>query len=270
MEILFSLVIIGGMGLVFGGLLSFAAQRFAVEEDARVETICDLLPGANCGACGFPGCISFAEKIVTGNVNVSSCIPGGKAVCDNICEVMGVASVASETKLVAEVYCLGSRDIAPDRFEYHGVKDCKAAMSFGGGFKGCTYGCLGLGTCAECCPFDALHMAANGLPVVDLERCTGCGICVKACPRNIIRMVSADRIGKYVPCNSRDKGKVVREVCEVGCIGDKACAKACPQDAIYFEENLAFIDSSKCDDCGKCVDACKRRIIKDVPRVHHA
>ncbi len=270
MDILLSLVIIGGLGLIFGGLLAYVAQRFTVEEDARVETICDLLPGANCGACGFPGCINFAENIVKGNVSVSSCIPGGKTVCDNICEVMGVDSVASESKMVAEVYCLGTRDVAPDKFEYQGVRDCKAAMAYSGGFKACSYGCLGLGTCAECCPFDALHMGANGLPVVDLERCTGCGICVKACPRGIIRIVNADRIGKYVPCNSKDKGKVVREVCEVGCIGDKACVKACPNDAIVVEDNLAVIDSSKCDDCGKCVEVCKRRIIKDVVKVHHA
>ena len=270
MDLLTALLVIGSMGLVFGGLLAFAANRFAVEEDARVETICDLLPGANCGACGFPGCISFAENVVGGKVDVSSCVPGGKDACDSICEVMGVDSVASEAKKVAEVYCLGTRDVAPDKFEYHGVRDCKAAMAYSGGFKACTHGCLGLGTCADCCPFDALHMGANGLPLVDLERCTGCGICVKACPRSIIRIVNADRRGKYVPCNSKDKGKVVRQVCEVGCLGDKACVKACTQDAIVVEEFLAVIDSSKCDDCGKCVEVCKRMIIKDVVKVHHA
>ena len=269
MDLILSLAIIGGLGLFFGGLLAFAAQRFAVEEDPRVETICDLLPGANCGACGFPGCINFAENIVKGSTNVNSCIPGGKAVCDSICNVMGVASVASDTKHVAEVYCIGSSALAPDRFEYHGVKDCKAAMAYSGGFKACAYGCLGLGTCAACCPFDALKMGADGLPLVDPERCTGCGICVKACPRNIIRIVTADRHGKYVPCNSRDSGKVVREACEVGCIGCKACVKACPQGAITVTDNLAVIDSAKCDDCGKCVPSCRRNIIKDVLKIHH-
>lgn len=269
MELFTALAVIGGMGLVFGGLLAFAASHFAVEEDARVETICDLLPGANCGACGFPGCISFAENVILGKADVSACIPGGKDTCDSVCEVLGVDSVAAETKNVAEIYCLGSRDVAPDKFEYQGVRDCKAALAYSGGFKACSYGCLGLGTCADSCPFDALHMGADGLPVVDLERCTGCAICVKACPRGIIRIVDADRAGKFVPCNSKDKGKIVREVCEIGCIGDKACVKACPQDAIVVEDNLAVIDSSKCDDCGKCVEVCRRRIIKDVKRVHH-
>lgn len=270
MELFTALIVIGGMGLVFGGLLAVAAKHFAVEEDARVETICDLLPGANCGACGFPGCISFAENVVGLKADASGCIPGGKDICDSICKVMGIDSVGSEVKKVAEISCLGSRDVAPDKFEYHGVRDCNAALAFSGGFKACKYGCLGLGTCAESCPFDALHMGDNGLPIVDRERCTACGICVKACPRDLIRIANADRICKYVPCNSKDKGKVVREVCEVGCTGCKACVKACPQDAIVVEDSLAVIDSSKCDNCGECVDACRRSIIKDAAKVHHA
>ena len=263
-------ILIGGMGLVFGSLLAIAANHFAVEEDDRVETIQDLLPGANCGTCGFPSCLSYAENIVAGNVDACNCAPGGKEVADSINEFMGVDSVACKAKQVAEVYCLGCRDVAPDKFEYHGVRDCKAAMAHSGGFKACAHGCLGLGTCADSCPFDALHMGANGLPVVDRERCTGCGICVKACPKNIIRTVDADRGGKYVPCNSRDKGKIVRQVCEVGCTGCRICVKACPRDAIVVEENLAVIDSSKCDDCGMCQEACKRRIIKCVEKVQHA
>ena len=266
MDFVLSLGIIGGLGLIFGGLLAVAAQKFAVEEDVRVETICDLLPGANCGACGFPGCISFAEKVVSGQVSVDCCIPGGKEVCDNVCEVLGVASVASEGKKVAEVFCIGSEDVAPNKFEYHGVQDCKAAMMFGGGFKACTYGCLGLGTCVHVCPFDAIHMAANGLPVVNDDKCTGCGICVKACPRSIIHIVDKDRVGMVVLCNSKDRGKITREVCEVGCIGCKACLKACPNDAIVVENNLSYIDTDKCNECGECVEVCKRQGIKSISK----
>jgi len=269
MEPFVALGVIGGLGLIFGGLLAYAAQRFVVEEDARVETICDLLPGANCGACGFPGCINFAEKVVKGEAGVDCCVAGGKDVCDSICEVLGVEAIASEAKKIAEVYCLGTKDVAYDLFEYHGVKDCKAAMMYSGGFKACKYGCLGLGTCVEVCPFDAMHMGENGLPQIDLERCTGCGICAKACPRGVIRIVDADRIGKVVLCSSKDRGKVTRQVCEVGCIACNACVKACPNEAIVLQDNLAYIDSTKCDDCGKCVEACPRGIIKSVHSVVH-
>ncbi len=268
MDLIQALAIIGGLGLLFGGLLAVAAQRFAVEEDPRVETICDLLPNANCGACGWPGCISFAENVVCGEAPVDGCIPAGKETINSICELLGLESVASEERRVAVVYCIGTPDVAPDRFEYHGVKDCNAAQKMSGGFKACQYGCLGLDTCVEVCPFEAIHPGSQGIPIVDEEKCTGCGICVKACPRDIIQIEKADRGGKYVPCNSKDRGKTTRQVCEVGCIGDKACVKACPQDAIVVEENLAYIDSDKCDDCGECVKVCKRGIIRDVGKVY--
>ena len=267
MDLITALVVIGGMGLIFGGMLAVFASKFAVEEDARVETICDLLPGANCGACGFPGCVAFAEQVVAGSASVDACIPGGKGTCDNICEVLGVESVASEQRKIAEVYCIGSFDVAPNKFDYHGVQECKAAVLMGGGFKACQYGCLGLGDCARACPFDGVTMGKNGLPIIDLERCTACGSCVKACPRDIIRVVNADRIGKAVLCNSKDRGKATRQACEIGCTGCKACVKVCPQEAIVIEDNLAYIDSSKCDDCGECVEACPRDIIKDVSKV---
>ncbi len=267
MDLVMALVVIGGLGLIFGGVLAFAANKFYVEEDPRVETICDLLPGANCGACGFPGCVAFAEQVVAGNASVDACIPGGGGTCDNICEVLGVESVASEGRKIAEVYCIGSPDVAPEKFEYHGVEDCQAAALFHGGFKACKYGCLGLGTCARACPFGGVTMGENKLPIIDLSRCTACGSCVKACPRDIIRIVDADRVGKTVLCNSKDKGKATRQACEIGCTGCKACLKACPQEAITVEDNLAYIDHTKCDDCGECVEACPRDIIKDVSKV---
>lgn len=267
MDFVVSFTILGGLGIVFGSLLAYAAKRFAVEEDPRVDTVCDLLPGANCGACGYAGCVNYAEEVVKGNAAADLCIPGGKEVCDEVCKVLGIESVSSDSRKIAEVYCLGSKDVAPDKFEYHGVPDCKAAEALGGGFKKCSYGCLGFGNCTEVCPFDAITMGENGLPQVDIERCSGCGICAKACPRGIIRIVNADRKGKVVLCSSQDRGKVARQACEVGCIGCKACVKACPQEAIVVENNLAYIDNDKCDDCGKCVEACKRDIIKDVPKV---
>ena len=267
MDFIVAFVILGGLGVIFGSLLAFAAKKFAVEEDPRVEKVSDVLPGANCGACGYAGCTNFAEEVVGGNAPPDLCIPGGKDVIDQVCSILGMESIASDEKKIAEVYCLGIKDVAPERFEYQGVPDCEAAANFGGGFKACTYGCLGFGNCVDVCPFDALSMGEDGLPHIVLERCTGCGICAKACPRGIIRVVNANRRGKVVLCSSKDRGKTARQACEVGCIGCKACVKACPQEAIVVEENLAYIDNEKCDNCGKCVDACKRDIIKDVPKV---
>ena len=264
MNIVYAFAVLGGLGLLIGGLLSYAAQRFAVEEDERVEIVADVLPNANCGACGYPGCINFAEKVVAGSAPVDSCIPGGKAVTDRICEILGQETVASDTKKVAVIFCLGTKDIAPDKFEYHGVPDCKAAMMYGGGFKVCEYGCLGLGTCVEVCPFDALSMGEDGLPVVDWERCTACGICVKACPRGVIRILEADRPTRVVLCNSKARGRATRNACEVGCIGCKACVRACPQEAVVVENFLAYIDPAKCDFCGECIESCKRDIIKEL------
>jgi Na+-translocating ferredoxin:NAD+ oxidoreductase RNF subunit RnfB len=257
-----SFAVIGGIALFFGIIIAFTAKRFAVEEDPRVEAMVEVLPGANCGACGYAGCTSYAENVVAASAPVDSCIPGGKAVSDNICEIMGVAAVASAGRKIAEVRCIGTCEVAADRFEYHGVPDCKAALMMGG-LKVCAYGCLGLGNCVAVCPFDAIAMGENGLPLVNTEKCTGCGLCGTVCPRSIIQVVTEKLNVKYVPCNSKAKGKETRDSCQVGCIACKACIKACPNEAIIVEDNLAVIDSEKCDNCSKCVEACKRMIIKD-------
>jgi len=260
-------IVVGAMGLVLGGIIVFAAQKFYVEEDPRIEEITDKLPGANCGACGFAGCAALAESMIADNSLVDKCIPGGKAVVDIVCSILGIAAVASAGRQIAEVRCIGSCDIAANRYEYQGVPDCKAAGMMVGGPKACKYGCLGLGNCASACPFDALVMGENGLPIVDTVKCTGCGVCAKACPRGIIHVVVEKPNVKYVPCNSKDKGKATRDSCEAGCIACKACIKACPNEAISVDDNLAAVDREKCDNCGKCVEACKRLIIKDVAKV---
>ncbi len=262
-DVIYAIAVLGGLGLFFGGLLSYVAQRFEVDEDPRVEMIVDFLPGANCGACGSSGCVNLAEKMVRGEAPSDSCPACGKAVCDDICKILGVEPGPPDIKKIAAVFCLGTNDVAVSRFEYRGVQDCKAALMFGGGFKACNYGCLGLGTCVHVCPFDAIHMGEKGLPVVEPERCTGCGLCAKACVRGIIHIINAEKSTKAVLCNSKDRGKITRQVCEVGCIGCKACVKACPQEAIVVNNNLAVIDEEKCNKCGKCVEVCPRGTIQE-------
>lgn len=262
-----TVLILGSLSLLFGALLAYAARRFAVQEDPRVEAILDALDGSNCGACGLGGCKAYAESVAAGESAPDLCVPGGEETARALGEVLGQEIDCSTGRCVAEVACIGSPDVAYEKFEYDGVPDCKFADKYMGGFKACDYGCLGLGTCVESCPFDAITMGDNKLPRVDEDICTGCGVCVKACPRDIMRIVDYERKGKVVPCNSRDKGKKTREVCEVGCIGCRACVKVCPQEAIVVENYLAFIDHHKCDDCGACVEKCPRPIIKDIGKV---
>ncbi|HHW27618.1 MAG TPA: RnfABCDGE type electron transport complex subunit B [Firmicutes bacterium] len=252
-------VFLGLAGLSIGLLLALAAKKFKVEEDARVSAIISVLPGANCGGCGYPGCAGFAAAVAEGKAPVSGCIVGGNPVAEKISEIMGVAA-QSVSPLVAVVYCQGDNEQAAKIAEYEGITDC-AALNMLGGDKECTYGCLGLGSCVRACKFDAMYMNDKGLPVVITEKCTGCGACVRACPRGVIDLAPADK-EVHVRCRSYDKGPVVRKYCKVGCIACTACVRACPQKAITMDRGtLAKIDYSLCDNCGICSTKCPVKTI---------
>ncbi len=251
---------LGAIGLFFGLALAYASQKFAVDTDPKVEAIEEILPGANCGACGYPGCGAFAEAVANGETSIDGCTPGGEATANNIADILGVSHDASQEKYIAEVVCLGGREHCKEQFDYNGIQDCRAAMMYENGFKACEYGCIGLGTCERVCPFDAITMQDNGLPHIDPELCKGCNRCKNICPKQVIRMIN-ENTRHHVRCNSLDKGKVVRKVCEVGCIGCGVCAKVCPVDAITIENNLAYIDSHECINCGKCKEKCPRDCI---------
>lgn len=242
------------LGCVFGGLLAFASNVFAVEVDEREEKILGTLPGANCGGCGYPGCAAFAGAVVKGEAPINGCPVGGADVAAKVGSIMGL-EVDSSVKKVALVHCRGTKAIAPDRYKYEGIATCQAANQVGGGFKGCQYGCLGLGDCVNACNFDALHIGEDGLPIVDKEKCVSCGKCVQACPRNLIELVDETK-KVHVLCSSHDRGASVKKVCAEGCIGCGICAKACPKDAISIVNNLAVIDYDKCVNCGLCAKKC--------------
>ncbi|NLG79526.1 MAG: RnfABCDGE type electron transport complex subunit B [Firmicutes bacterium] len=251
---------LGLMGAVFGLALALAAKRFAIEQNPRQDRIAEVLPGANCGGCGFPGCSGLAAAIVAGKAPVDGCPVGGAAVAAKVAAIMGVEAGAAKQRKVARVLCQGGPDNCGSRFVYDGLSDCKAAQLVGGGAKACAYGCLGLGSCVAACSFDALHMGPDGLPVVDEEGCTSCGRCVAACPRGIIQLVPASQ-SVTVLCRSCARGAEVRKTCKVGCIGCGLCVKACPTGAITIENNLAVIDPAKCDACGRCVEKCPTKCI---------
>lgn len=259
--VLTAILSVGGLGLIFGVGLALAAKRFAVRVDPRVEEILEALPGANCGACGYAGCLGFAQAVVEGKAPVDGCMPGGAAVARELGKIMG-EEVGEGIKKTAFVQCRGGRDKAKQKFSYQGLENCGAASLISGGPKACRYGCLGFGDCVKVCPFDAIRMGEDGIPVVDDEKCTGCGLCVQACPRRIITLLPTSQ-KVFVGCISKDKGGLVRKTCTVGCIGCGICAKKCPSEAITIEDNYAWFDYDKCINCGICAYVCPTKAIVD-------
>lgn len=258
--VLVSLVSMGTMGVLFGAGLAWASRKFAVESDGRIDEIEECLPGANCGGCGYPGCRGFAEAIVTTGAPCDGCPVSSSAAAARIAEIMGVTIEESSERLVALVHCGGGHTEAKNRADYVGIDDCRAASIVASGAKGCEYGCLGLASCVKACPFDAMTMGPNGLPIVDDAKCTACGRCVVACPRALISLVPVTN-KVHVLCRSFGRGRDVRDNCSVGCIGCKACERVCEDDAIHVTDFLAEIDYSKCTNCGSCAQKCPTKAI---------
>ncbi len=251
--------ILGGLGVIFGVVLSFASKVFVVETNPQVDAVRNVLPGVNCGACGFPGCDGLAEGIVLGKAAITSCSVGGQPVAEKIAEVMGVETQVMD-KEVATVLCQGNIDLAKSKYNYIGIKDCRAQNMVSGGAKSCFYGCLGCGTCKDVCEFGAIEIV-NGLAVIDRDKCTTCKKCLAICPKNLIKLVPYEQ-QTFVRCNSSEKGKDVRGKCNIGCIGCGICAKNCPVDAIEIRDNLAYIDYEKCINCGLCAEKCPTKAIE--------
>lgn len=256
-----AVLVLGGAGLVLGTGLAFVAVKIAVPPDERVAAVRERLPGANCGACGFPGCDGLAAALVKGEAKPDACSAGGPSTAAAVAEVLGLEADAGE-RLVVHVHCVGSDAKARRSYLYQGIDDCRAAALMpGGGPKACSFGCVGLGTCAKVCPFDALTMdEAAGLPVVDREKCTGCGICTQACPKGIMALVPVSQ-ATVVSCRNLDKGPQVRKVCSAGCIACGLCVRQCPQKTISLVNNVAYIDPAGCDGCGICAEKCPTKCI---------
>lgn len=261
MQFLYAAAALGGAGLVFGVLLALAARAFAVTTDPRVDAVREELPGANCGACGYAGCTNFAEAVVEGKAKAAECIPGGGETVKVISALLGQEATVTVPQ-AAVVFCIGDKQAAKELFIYDGIQDCAVAMKYADGFKACSYGCLGLGSCVRACPFEAIEMSSSGLPVVLRDKCVGCGLCAKACPRRIIHILPKGNTGRLIYCSSQERGKGVTLACAVGCMACRACLKACPQEAISMQGNLAVIDLQKCTDCGECVLKCKPGTIR--------
>jgi len=257
--IIWTIAIISGLGLVLALALYLVAQRFKVVEDPRIEEVEKVMPGANCGGCGFAGCHAFADSAVKApNLDNHYCPVGGNEVMKQVAAILGF-EVKAKAPMVAVVRCNGNCEVRPRTNEYDGVKSCRVKASLYAGDTGCAFGCLGCGDCVAACKFGALSMdPETGLPVVDEEKCTGCGACTKACPKHLIELRNKGPKGMrvYVSCMNQDKGPVAKKACANACIGCGICAKTCTHGAIVVENNVAYIDYSKCKLCRECEAVC--------------
>ena len=262
--ILVAVISLGAIGLISAVILYVASKKFAEYEDPRIAQVAEVLPQANCGGCGLPGCSGFAAACVkAGSLEGKMCPVGGQPTMEKVASILGLEAAASEPK-VAVVRCNGTCANRPKLTQYDGVRSCVVANSTFGGETGCTFGCLGCGDCVSACQFDAIHMnPETGLPEVDESKCTACGACSKACPRNIIEIRQKGKNNRrvYVLCVNKDKGAVARKACAAACIGCGKCVKVCPFEAITLENNLDYIDTAKCKSCRKCEMECPQQAI---------
>lgn len=265
--ILVAVIVLGAIGLVAAVVLYVCSKKFAVKEDPRIAEVAALLPQANCGGCGYPGCGGLADALVKGADNGSIdgllCPVGGQEVMGKVADLLGMAMANSEP-LVAVVRCQGTCENRPRIAEYSGLRTCTAMHACGAGETACGFGCLGCGDCVKACQFGAIVLnPETGIPEVDEEKCTSCGACVKACPRRIIELRKKGIKGRrvYVSCVNKDKGPIAMKGCKVACIGCGKCEKECPFEAITIENNLSYINPDKCKSCRKCEKVCPTHAI---------
>jgi electron transport complex protein RnfB len=241
-----SVMVLGGVGLTFGVLIALANKKLKVWEDPRIDAVVDILPGANCGACGYAGCRAFAEGVVEGVVAPAGCTVMGEAEREDLAEFLGV-DAGDAVKTVARLLCAGGTDVAPRKAEYHGLASCGAAVAVSGGGKGCAWGCVGFGDCQVVCDFDAIEMTGNGLPLVDVEKCTACGDCVEACPLDLFVLMPMDQ-HLIVQCRNLLEGDEAEAVCAVACTACGRCVQDAAPGLIEIRQGLAVIDYDRIQD----------------------
>ncbi len=235
-----SVAILGGVGMTFGALIALANARFRVEEDPRVDALSDILPGANCGACGFAGCRAFAEAVIDGRTPPAKCTVMSEGEREDVSDLLGVDAGAIDRQ-VARLLCAGGSDVAPRKASYIGLESCAAAVAVSGGGKGCAWGCVGFGDCAVACDFDAIRMGPTDLPIVDVEKCTACNDCVEVCPLDLFALYPVDD-HLFVQCRNLLDGDAAEAVCSVACTACKRCVQDAADGLISIRQGLAVID----------------------------
>lgn len=257
-----AILLVVAVGAACGVMLSIASKVFFVPVDETAAALREVLPGANCGGCGFAGCDDYANSMAADrSLACNKCPVGGASVAAKLAEILGVEAGSAE-KQVAVVMCNGNKDVTKSLLQYEGPKSCKAAKQLFGGNKLCSFGCLGLGDCEAACNYDSIRVI-NGVAKVDRNSCVACGACVNTCPQKLIR-IAPEKNQVICFCHNTDKGGVTRKACEVGCIGCKKCETTCKFDAVHVNDNLAFIDPEKCKNCGMCAKVCPTGAIQNL------
>lgn len=254
MPILIPVILLSGIALVCGIVLTVSSVLFGVKEDETAVAVRECLPGANCGACGFSGCDGYAKALSDGTTTKTNlCVPGGDDCAQAVAAILGTEA-EDVVERVAYVACNGTCEVVEKKHNYQGHQSCLTANMAYSGDRFCNYACLGYGDCVKVCPQNAIAVE-NGVARVNPQKCIGCGICVRECPNGIIHLIN-DTSRVVVECSNHDKGAQTRKYCSNGCIGCMKCQKTCPNGAITVKDNLATIDYSLCTGCGECVKVC--------------
>ncbi|MDR1971787.1 MAG: RnfABCDGE type electron transport complex subunit B [Treponema sp.] len=249
------------LAFVLGAALGIFRKIFAVPEDPLFGRIREALPGANCGACGYPGCDGYAAAVAAGNAGVGACSVGGKETAEKLSALMGVSARVIST--VTVLACQGSTLHAAVKGTYTGLRTCRGAKLSAGGTKLCAWGCLGFGDCVKKCKFGALSLGDRGLPKVDYAKCTGCRLCIAECPQQILKGIPRDQKGALVLCSNRNANRPqVSKSCKIACIKCGLCVKNCPQQCIDLSGNIPVVDYTKCTSCGTCTEKCPTKVFK--------
>lgn len=265
--IIYTILLALVIGFVLGLLLGLFKKIFAVQVDPKVQEVRDALSGANCGGCGYAGCDAFAEAVVSGEASVTGCVAGGAAVADKVADIMGVSAESAAPK-IAFLACAGTKDCAKQKGEYEGVKTCAAAQLTMNGTKKCDFGCIGFGDCVEACPFGAISMSKDGIPVVDAKKCVGCGKCAKTCPKHLFVLINENTAGAIARCsNHSDNKPQIKKDCSVGCFKCGMCARKCPVGCIDLSSGIPQIDYNQCVSCGECVAACPDKVLTLIGKI---
>lgn len=259
---IFTPTVIGGaIALVMAIVIMIVYRLFAVKVDEKAAAVNEILPGVNCGGCGYSGCMGYAEALASGaDADPTKCTAGGADTAEALAAYLGVEAGIYIPK-VAHVHCQGDTAHTKKRYKYTGTQNCASAHSLFSGPNACTYGCLGFGDCVAVCEFGALYIE-DGIAKVDHTHCTACGKCVDVCPKQLIQMIPKHEAATVCTCNNHWPGNVIRKHCTIGCIGCTRCVRECPSGAIKMEENLAVIDQYACTHCGNCVTVCPTGAIR--------